>query len=81
MMDEILTVEQVAGLLDCEPGTVQNKARDNELPAIKFGRSWVFPRVALMDALNAKAVAHTSKVAPAPKAVKVKARPVLVGVM
>jgi len=79
-MDEILTVEQVAGLLDCEPVTVESKARGQELPAIKFGRSWVFPRVALMDALNAKAVAHTCKVAPVAKAVKVKVRPVLVGI-
>ncbi len=78
-MNDILTVEQVAGLLDCEPGTVQNKARDNELPAIKFGRSWVFPKSALLEVLHTKALANTCKAAPVAKAIKVKVRPVLVG--
>jgi excisionase family DNA binding protein len=79
MTDDILTVDQVAALLDCTPVTIEAKARDAELPAVKFGRSWVFPRTALLEVLHAKALANTHKV-QSPKAVKVaSSRPVLVG--
>lgn len=69
-MKDVLNEKEVAELLDCEPGTVQEKARLGELPAVKFGRSWRFPRAALLDALNAKALTNKPKAAPA-KAVAV----------
>ena len=52
MSGEILTRDEVAALLDCEPKTVEMKVRAGELPGVKFGRSWVFPRDALMQRLN-----------------------------
>ncbi len=55
--DEILNKDQVAHLLDCEPSTVEEKARNHELPAVKIGRSWLFPRQALMQRLNEMALA------------------------
>ena len=58
-MNDILTEKEVADLLDCEPTTVQEKARTADLPGLKYGRSWVFPRAALMEALHAKALART----------------------
>jgi excisionase family DNA binding protein len=57
-MNDILTEQEVATLLDCEPATVQEKARNADLPGLKYGRSWVFPRAALMEALHTKALAR-----------------------
>lgn len=55
---EILNKDEVATLLDCEPSTVEEKARNHELPAVKIGRSWLFPRQALMQRLNEMALAR-----------------------
>ena len=80
-MNDILTEKEVADLLDCEPATVQEKARNADLPGLKYGRSWVFPRSALMEALHTKALARTpAKIEPAATFVKQsqrKAPPVL----
>lgn len=65
--DEILNKEQVANLLDCEPSTVEEKARSHELPAIKIGRSWLFPRLALIQRLNEMALAKPE--APRPQGI------------
>lgn len=51
-MDDVLDDSEVATLLDCDVRTVQEKARTGELPAIKFGRSWRFPKTALLHVLN-----------------------------
>ena len=37
-MNEILTADEVADLLDCEPETAQEKACNGDLPGLKFGR-------------------------------------------
>lgn len=68
-MSDILTADEVAALLDCEPSTIQAQARAHELPGIKIGRSWRFPRVALLEALNRKALENQVPKAAAPKAV------------
>ena len=57
-MNDVLNENEVAEILDCEPATVKEKARNGELPAVKFGRSWRFPRSALMEALHQKALAN-----------------------
>lgn len=49
--DELLSVEAVAGALDCATTTVEERARTGDLPGIKLGRCWVFPRTALMQSL------------------------------
>lgn len=56
-MNEILTVEQIADLLDCEPETVQEKLLNNDLPGVKFGLSWVCPKKTLLDFLHKKSLA------------------------
>lgn len=68
-MTDILTEVEVAVLLDCEPSTIQAKARSRELPGIKIGRSWRFPRVALMESLNRQALENQVQKAVTPKAV------------
>ena len=65
MSDDILNKDQVASLLDCEPSTVEEKARNHELPGVKIGRSWLFPRQALMQRLNEMALAKPASARPA----------------
>lgn len=63
-MSDILTKDEVAALLDCEPSTVEEKARTRELPGVKIGRSWVFPREALLKRLNEIALRAVEPSAP-----------------
>jgi len=71
-MNDVLNEAEAAELLDCEPSTVQEAARRGELPAVKFGRSWRFPRGALLQALDLKAMANmTRQPATKPKAVHI----------
>lgn len=77
-MNEILNVKDMAGLLDCEPKTVEAGLRDKLWPGVKVGRSWICPRTAAMEALHVKAMENMVKAPAQAKAVKVKAvRPVL----
>ena len=70
-MNDVLNESEAAALLDCEPSTVQEAARRGELPAVKYGRSWRFPRVALLQALDLQAMDNMKKAATAkPKAVQ-----------
>lgn len=70
-MNEILDAGEVAKLLGCDESTVEEKARLGELPGIKYGRPWRFPRDALLHVLNAQALANKPKPA-APVAVAKK---------
>lgn len=62
-MNEVLTVSETATLLDCSEDQVQLLARQKQLPAVKFGRDWVFPRQALLLALNNKALENIGPMA------------------
>lgn len=62
--DDILSKDEVASMLDCEPSTVEEKARNHELPGVKIGRSWLFPRQALMQRLNEMALARPVREQP-----------------
>lgn len=55
-MPDILSVRQVADLLCCSAETIEDKARRGNIPGIKFGRSWMFPREALLGRLNVMAL-------------------------
>lgn len=63
----LLTAAQVAELLECTQQTVEIAARDGRLPAVQFGRPWLFPQDALMEALRHQALANL-KTAPTPAA-------------
>ena len=60
-MTDILNEAEVAEMLGCDSSTIQEKARCGEIPALKFGRSWRFPKAALLDALNIMAAANHTK--------------------
>jgi excisionase family DNA binding protein len=67
-MNDVLTEIEAAELLDCEPATVQEKARLGKLPAVKYGRSWRIPRSALMESLHNEAMANMARSAAPAKA-------------
>ena len=50
--DEVLTLEQLASLLQVEPEVVRALARRGELPGRKVGREWRFSREAVLDWLR-----------------------------
>ncbi len=78
----ILTAEDAAPLLRCEPTTMEEHARSGFLPAVKIGRTWLFPRAALEERLNELARqnvpapdgAPTTAAAAAPTAAPTRAR-------
>jgi excisionase family DNA binding protein len=45
---EVLTVEQVAALLQVDADTVRALAREGDLPGRKVGREWRFSRAAVL---------------------------------
>lgn len=57
-LPDVLTTDEVAALLRCEPETVEERTRQRELPGVKYGRSWMYPREALMQVLNRIALMH-----------------------
>jgi len=58
---EVLDIQAVADLLDCELKTVQARALAGYLPGLKIGRSWVFPLAALHQRLNELALAEAAE--------------------
>lgn len=50
--EDVLTVADVAALLDLKPYTVKEYARRGILPGRKLGRSWRFLRPELEDAVR-----------------------------
>lgn len=71
-MKDVMSKDEVAEILDCEPVTVEEKARTGELPGVKFGRSWIFPKTALLECLHTKALENTkprTTVSPTARAV------------
>jgi len=46
------TMAEVMAMLDCAEEAVVARIGSGELTAVKFGRSWVFPRAAFHESLN-----------------------------
>lgn len=62
MIEPLLTAEQLAEQLGCEPDHVKLLASKHQLPAVKFGRSWRFPPAALTEFLNDQALRNLEQV-------------------
>jgi excisionase family DNA binding protein len=58
---DVFDTEQAAQLLRCSVDTVRDRADAGELPGLKYGRDWVFPREALLEAVNELARAEAAK--------------------
>ena len=49
-MDDLITAQEAAALLRMHVKRVQQLARDGKLPAVRYGRKWLFRRTELIDA-------------------------------
>ncbi|MDW3094549.1 MAG: helix-turn-helix domain-containing protein [Gammaproteobacteria bacterium] len=54
MGDETINVKQAADLLHVHEETARDLARQGQIPAAKFGRSWVFIKQDLLDAIRSR---------------------------
>ena len=54
-MKDTINAEECAGLLDCTSATVEEMARNGDLPGLKVGRGWVFVRSDLLAYLAERA--------------------------
>ncbi|MBY0237900.1 MAG: helix-turn-helix domain-containing protein [Burkholderiaceae bacterium] len=62
---DVLTPEQAAEALGCEPQHVNELAAQRKLPAVKYGRSWRFPVAAMNQFLAQRALEHIAAAAAA----------------
>lgn len=51
---KLLSVKEVAEWFGVNPMTIYRKVKKGEIPAIKFGKNWLFPEDKLMEWLNAQ---------------------------
>ena len=65
MTVDVLTVEQLAGLLQCSDKTVRERAE--QLGGLKFGRDYVFPASAVNRRLEALALDAAAKAEATPR--------------
>jgi len=63
LLPELFSVDLFAQLLDCSAGAVEEATRDGRLPGVKYGRSWVYPREAALQVLNAQALENLRRTA------------------
>ena len=61
ILREVLTVRQVAELLQVSPDMVYRLAANGELPGRKIGRIWRFTRTAIDDYLSQDVGAESSR--------------------
>ena len=48
LADEVLTLEEAAGLLKLPADTVRSRAEEGNLPGRRFGKEWRFARIAVL---------------------------------
>ena len=60
-MAHIMNVDEVARYLGIVPDTVYRKARRGEIPAVKMGKVWRFPKETLDKWLNDQALQMVKK--------------------
>lgn len=74
LIADFLTVEQVAEMFDCSTETIELETREKRLPGLKLGRSWRYPRAALLQVLNARALAEMNDKPPPPGVTPIDSR-------
>ena len=57
----VMNVDEVARYLGVVPDTIYRKARRDEIPAVKMGKIWRFPKEALDKWLNESALETMKK--------------------
>ncbi len=61
-MSRIMNVQEVARYLNMVPDTIYRKARAGEIPAVKMGKCWRFPKDTLDRWLNDRALGLSGNV-------------------
>jgi excisionase family DNA binding protein len=51
-----ISLQEAASFLECSDVTVQKLLCDGRLPGLKMGHSWVIPREAFVQCVNAKSI-------------------------
>lgn len=54
--EKVMSVEQVAEILECTEETAAEQLKFGELPGVKFGRGWRVPAVSFYQRLNEMAL-------------------------
>lgn len=57
----VLDMATACALLECEQETLAERASRGEVPAVKFGRGWVFPAESFVARLNELAVEEAER--------------------
>jgi len=70
-MDDLITAQEAAELLHMHVKRVQQLARDGKLPAVRYGRKWLFRRRELVDA---RASEHRSPALDVSSGIEISAR-------
>ena len=60
-MAEVMNVDEVARYLRVVPDTIYRKARKGQIPAVKMGKVWRFPKETLDKWLNDAALETVKK--------------------
>ena len=60
-VSRVMNVDEVAKYLRVVPDTIYRKARRGEIPAVKMGKVWRFPKEALDTWLNRTALQTVKK--------------------
>ena len=61
VVSQVMNVDEVARYLGVVPDTIYRKARRGEIPAVKMGKIWRFPKEALDKWLNDSALEMVKK--------------------
>ncbi len=61
VLTRVMNVDEVARYLGVVPDTIYRKARRGEIPAIKMGKMWRFPKETLDKWLNDSALETVKK--------------------
>ena len=71
----IITVDQAAELLGCEPGTLEAQLAGGRFPGVKYGRSWRDITAAMLQHLNEEAMRNVGRKQPAANAAVLQPAP------
>lgn len=71
----IITVDQAADMLGCEPRTLEERLASGEFPGVKYGRSWRIVTTAMLQYLNEEATRNVGRKQPAANAAVLKTEP------
>ena len=61
---QLMTVDEIATLLQLQPETIREMARNERIPAIKLGRVWRFDQAEILRWIELQAVSKATEAQP-----------------